>query len=142
MRIEIVDIDRSERILVGESFLGYKVTFSCPLVSGAAVLVPYTGFEDKLTPGASLSVETSHEKVTNLNIINDSFNDSISKTAKEGNYQIVGTVGLNIEDEVFYIDVVDFTFILDVEETEGVKPKKSDRVQFLIHGLTLWDENI
>lgn len=142
MRVEIVSIDRTKTVLVGDSALGYKVTFSCPLVSGTAILVPYTGLEDRLSPGVSLSVETSQEKVTNFKIVNDSIDELISNAAQDGDYQIVGTVGLNSEDEVFYIDVGDFKFILDVEETEGVKPKQGERVGFSIFGLILWDENI
>lgn len=122
--------------------MGYKVVFSCPMVSGGAVLVPYNGLEERLVPGVVLSVETSQEKVTDFKIVSDPRDETISKMDQHCDYKIVGTVCLNSEDEVFYIDVGDFTFTLDVEETGGIKPKKNDKVEFSIHCLTLWDENI
>lgn len=142
MGIEIVSLDRSKVILVGDTALGYKGKFTCPIVSGAAILVSCTGREETLVLRASLSVETSQEGVTNFVILSNQSDHSIIPLDQAGDYRVIGTVSLNGDDEVFYIDVGDFTFIVDIDETEGIIPQKGDTVEFILHGLTLWDENI
>ena len=142
MRIKIVNIDCSKVIQVGDTALGYKGEFTCPIVSGAAIFVPYSGREECLVPGVSLSVETSQEGVSNFRILSTHSEHSITPLDQAGDYCIIGTVSLNGDNEVFYIDVGDFNFIVDIDESEGIIPQKGDTVEFIIHGLSLWDENI
>ncbi len=142
MRIKIISIDRTNVIEVSDAALGYNVTFECPIVSGEAVLVPYSGREDSLIDGAVLSVETSQEAVTEFKILTNIIAHSIKPLSKSGDFFIVGSVDLNGDDEVFYIDAGGFSFMLDIDETKGIIPQKGDIVEFIVHGLVLWDENI
>lgn len=48
---------------------------------------------------------------------------------------------MNTNDEVFEIDVGGFFFAIDSEETGGVIPKLGEVVGFVVHGLSLWDDN-
>ena len=142
MRIEIITIDRSEVLQVGDTGLGYWGKFACTMVSGTAIIVPYSNREDSLVPGASLSVETSQEGVANFEILPYQRDHSIIPLEKAGDYRVIGTVDLSGDDEVFYIDAGGFTFTVDIDETKGIIPQKGDTVQFNLHSLTLWDENI
>jgi hypothetical protein len=141
MNITIEKIDRDKVIQVSENALGYVAEFTCPLVSGKAYIVPYGNKDEYLKPGISISVETSQEKVTQFKIESEFKEHSIKKLEKDFEYLITGTVVLNSDNEVFYIEAGDFTFALDIEETEGIIPYKGDYVSFTIHGLSLWDEN-
>jgi hypothetical protein len=59
-----------------------------------------------------------------------------------GSYEIVGFVSFESEQEVFYVDVDGFTFMLNTEDTQGVSLKKHQWVSFVVHDLLLYDENI
>ena len=141
MIIKIVNIDKSNEIIIDDISLGYKCEFTCSLVSGVAVVVPYENREDFLEPGAILSVETSQNEITNFAIVSDSIEHSITRLSQGHNFYVVGTVSLNGDNEVFWVDVGNFTFILDIEDTKGIKPKLGDSVEFCLNGLILWDEN-
>jgi hypothetical protein len=143
MEIEIESIDREGVVTVGTNdILGYRGRFRSTLVSGAAIFVPYTGREDKLLGGNTISVETGQESVSDFMVVPSDVEPQIEALSKPGDYTIVGTTVLNTGDQVFDVEVGGFLFTADNEETGGIVPKVGQRVSFTIHGLSLWDEGI
>lgn len=143
MVIEIVDINKSSTALVSNNkVLGYKCTFKCPIVSGQAVVVPYTNREDALVIGKKLSVETSQEAVYGFKVVSNGTPIKVRPLNEPGDYHIIGEIVLNTGNTVFDIEVDDFSFTIDIEESDGLIPNLGDKVSFKIHGLALWDENV
>ena len=141
MIIEIESIDRSHAVRIGAiPILGYRGRFKSDLVSGAAILVPETGKEDRLVPASIISVETGQESVSDFKTVPSDIDSSMDALAEPGDYRVVGTVVFNAGDQIFEIDVGDCPFTLDVEETAGVIPIVGERVSFVVHGLSLWDD--
>ena len=143
MDIEIIDIEIDQAVTVNQSGTkGYKGHFRCSIVSGAAIFVPYTGAEMNLKLGNVISVETGQNSISDFKLLQGSQKPQISPLSVPGDYGIIGDVVLNTGDELFDIDVDDFSFVLDNDETMGIIPEVGQCVSFKLHGLSLWDENI
>lgn len=143
MIIEILQIDRRDVVPVaGGRALGYRGQFRSSLISGSAVLVPYTKGEQALLAGNCISVETSQESVSEFRFVSPELNPCIRAIDPPGDYAVVGTIILNTGDYCFDIEVEELTFALDDEDTNGRVPEIGQRVAFVVHGLSLWDENI
>lgn len=143
MRIEIVEIDRNTSVFVhGQACLGYRGRFRCPLVTGTAVIVPYSGREDNLKAGKSISVETDQESVDEFQMLQTEARPAMLPLEIPGDYEVVGVVTVAFEDGVSYVDVGGFSFCLDCQDTGGAYLRVSQWVRFTIRQLSLWDENI
>lgn len=141
VNIELLSLDRSEVVFVNDRVLGYRGRFRWYATEGSALIVPYSGREDDLVPGARLSVETSHESVSAFEIVSPRRAPGLSQLARAGDYAVTGTVDFLV-GEVIEIDVEDLHVAVDLEESGGVVPDAGDGVAFLLHGLSLWCTNI
>ena len=143
MNIEIESIDHNNVVMVrNDKVLGYQCRFRCPFVSGEAIIVPYEGRDDKLRVGNIISVETDQESVSEFKIADPDSNPAIKTASNPGDYKVVGKTVHNTGDEIFDIDVGDFSFVIDIEESKGIIPKIGDKVSFKIHRLSLWEDKI
>lgn len=142
MNIEIININKENVVLIGgNQYLGYRGRFECPLVSGEAVIVPYSGREEKLAVGNVISVETDQETVSDFKVETAEVEPMIEALSTPGDYKVRGIVVLNSDNVVFDIEVGNFSFAVDNKDTGNLIPKVGDLVSFNIHGLSLWDEN-
>jgi hypothetical protein len=117
---------------------GFPVTFSCDLVEGCAVLISPQDVE----VGDSISVETKQEMSSDFKILPDTGSFLMKALIISGDYEVIGRVSFEAAQEVFYVDVDGFTFVLDLQDTKDVAPKQNQWVSFVIHKLVLYDENI
>ena len=141
MKIEVTRIDKSNSVLVtGGQSLGFKCCFRCKTTEGSAVFVPYSGRGHNLEVGHYISVETSQESISDFAILSADTPHQMTPLPTSGDYDVIGTVELNGDDEIFHIDVDDFSFTLGIKDTGGMKPLPGQRVRFTVHGLELYDE--
>jgi hypothetical protein len=137
MWVTITKIDKSNPRDV-EGSLYYPVVFCCSLVEGTALL----NSPQNIKSGDSISVETAFEALSNLQVLTTTRFPKMIALQTVGHYEVVGVVSFVSGDGVFYIDVDDFTFRLNSEDTEGFILSKGEWVSFAIHGLVFYDENI
>jgi hypothetical protein len=137
MYVTITSIDKANPRDV-EGSLYYPATFCCSLVEGAALL----NSPQDIKPGDSISVETAFEVLNILQVFTATKFPKMIALETVGDYEVIGVVSFVSGDGVFYIDVDDFTFRLNSEDTKGFVLKKSEWVSFVIHGLVFYDENI
>ena len=140
MQIKIESIDRGNIVLSG-GYAGYRGTFSCPIAVGPVVFIPSGGAESNLVAGNDICVESDQDSIRDFTVLTESSTFRLSPLPSLGDYDAIGQVEVNSEDEVFYIDIQGFSFILDVIDTEGLIPKSGDWVAFTISGLRLYDTN-
>jgi len=142
MRIELISVDRNDVVAIRtDATLGYRGRFACRVVSGEVIFVPYSAREDRLVPGKHISVETDQESVSGFRVLPPDTEPQMEATAHPLDYRISGVVAMNTNDEVFHIGVDGFSFVVDAEETGGVIAKLGERVGFVVHGLSLWDDS-
>jgi hypothetical protein len=140
--IELLSLDRSEVVLVNDRVLAYRGRFRWRATEGSALIVPYSGHEDDLVAGARLSVETGQRSVSGLEIVSRWRRLGLRELATPGDFALIGRVQLVEDCDVFYVDVDDLSFAVDLEESGGVAPRARDRVSLVLHGLSLWCTNI
>ena len=141
MKIKIEKIDRSDVVVLSDRCRGYRGEFSCPMVRGWAILVPYSGGEEALAAGNHISVETGQQSISEFRILESSGTPTVSPLPSPGDYSVVGQVELDGGGQVFDVDVGGLLFTLDIEDTGGKVPRIGTWVSFHLHGLSLWDEN-
>ena len=66
----------------------------------------------------------------------------LRELATPDDFTVTGKVQLVEDCDVFYVDVDDLSFAVDLEESGGVAPRAKDRVSLVLHGLSLWCTNI
>lgn len=142
MKVTITAIQDDEAVLVkGTSALGHRGKFGCPLVTGEAVFIPARGFERNLRVGNVISVETAHESVSNFRVV-DEQSDMMQALDQAGDYAVRGRITLQAPQGRITVAVRGFTFRLDRSELNGQTLSIGQYVQFNLHGLALWDENL
>jgi hypothetical protein len=57
-----------------------------------------------------------------------------------GDYEITGVISFESGDGVFYVDVDEFTFILNTDDINGIILEKNQWVSFVVYRLFLYDE--
>jgi hypothetical protein len=143
MKIEIEDIDRDDVVLVaGGRTLGFRGRFRSPAVSGSTIFVPSTGQEVSLIPGSQICVETGQESISDFKVVEQDQSPCVAEQSVPCDYTIVGTVVLNSDNQLLYIEAAGFVFALDNNDSGGLMPEAGQRVSFRLHGLLLWDEHI
>ena len=139
MRITVITVDPNEPALVrGTSALGWRGKFGCPLVVGEAVFIPARGHEDRLRSGAMINVETGHESISEFKILSE-VADGMRPLDCAGDYAVCGHIVHVAPQGIARVSVRGLTFELERSELNDTTPKVGDSVEFLLHGLSLWD---
>ena len=135
-QITITDIDSSNRISFGAG-VGCQGNFSCPMVSGSALIV--SSDESRLATGASLAVSTDHDVVDNFRAALSGAPPYVRPLKKSGSFEVRGVVK-RISGDVIQVAAGDLEFSLSILDTEGDVPSPGQTCEFNVHGLSLWDQ--
>ena len=125
---------------------GFLVRFSSSVVCGQARFVPASG-DAKGCIGQSCYVEIDQEKITNVHPATPGSIEGVTALADAGAFLVVGTVVsiVPIQEPAGAIVTVtarEARYTLSSDEFGNVVPSPGDRVTFVAHDLSLWDEAI
>jgi hypothetical protein len=148
MRITVESIDAKAMDRLGFTQIpSFPVRFSSAVVSGTARFVPASS-EAQHCAGQSFDVEINQEKVTNLERISSESGESVVARTEPGVYQVSGRVSSVVPlgepegSEVVTVAAGEAMFTLSSEELGSMKLLLGERVSFVVHTLSLWDEAI
>jgi hypothetical protein len=152
MKIVIDKIDTSRPENLGYTEMpSYPVHFRNPLFDGWARFVPA-----RENPEAYLNeqvvVEIAHDSVSDLRILENPKHQvwppQISALAEEFSFQVRGDVKVIVHhpkpegNRTTYIVAGDAAFALTFSELGNLRPCEGQTVEFIAHGVSLWDEEI
>ncbi|HEX8172535.1 MAG TPA: hypothetical protein VF824_18515 [Thermoanaerobaculia bacterium] len=126
-----------------ESVDGERVTFASALVRGMA---RFHAASDGEIVGRTFDVELDHERVSELARCEDA--PSVVALPETGAFRVCGEVVSIVplsdeeDDAVIAVAAGNATFDLVPEDLRGMRLALGDRVTFVVHGLSLWDENL
>ncbi len=142
MKVLIASVDFDKTHLIRRKTISYEGLFKSNICSGNVYFVPYDKDPNTLKPGKYISVETDIESVEGLEILPHVSEPKMIALEKPFSYEMIGKVVQNSDNTVFDIDIDDLPIAIDIEETNGVVLEKGNWIKFIVHGLSLWDENI
>lgn len=148
MKITVESIDVSAMENLGFTQLpSFPVRFSSEVVNGVARFVPASG-EVQRCAGESFDVEINQENVTHLKRIRSELVESVVALTEPGVFQVSGRVSSVVSlgepegSEVVTVSAGEATFTLSSEELGSMKLSLGEKVSFVAHALSLWDEAI
>lgn len=125
----------------------FPVQFSSSVVNGLALFVPASG-EGRGCASQSFDVEINQEKVSKLKRGGLDSVESVAALPEANAYEVSGKVisvvpiGEPEGHEVITVQAGEAIFTLSWDELGGVKLSLGERVTFIAHTLSLWDEAI
>lgn len=134
MHVNILEIDSSKPISLGFT-QAYMGKFNCSLTSGTAMLVG-----NNLEPGKTISVETDFKRVSKIKLNDQPGVQEMKESSKKGDYFIRGIVIQQAYDAI-QVDC-GFKFNLEPMNFGNTKPQIGQSVEFVVHELSLWDQNL
>jgi hypothetical protein len=149
MQITVTDLDiASARPMGNMRAPGYRVHFTCSLVSGSALFVPACAASDKLK-GETFDVEISQEAIEKFASVPPAVphESRLTALARGGDFEVVGIItsivrlGDALTTDILTITAADASFTLDSNEV-GSSYRDGEWVTFIAREVSLWDEAI
>jgi hypothetical protein len=147
MRIIIESIDKDSFELRGFTPMpSFNVQFSSEVFSGVARFIPFSGAADA-DVGAEFDVELNQGAVTGFRLCEVSI-PSIEPLSTLGDFKVRGIVRHVPSpseppfNRTTWVSVGKANFELDAEETGGRRLAIGSGVEFVVHDLSMWDEEL
>lgn len=126
----------------------FRTRFSSSAIEGWARFVPANGDPDACV-GKSFYVEIDHERVTDLKRVDyNTFNEGVVALDESEAFQVFGTVtavmplGEPSDNVILSVASGEAIFTLDRFDLGDTKLFVGDKVAFVVHELSLWDEAV
>ena len=149
MHITVTDLDiASARAMGNIKAPGYRIHFTCSLVTGSAVFVPGCAASDELK-GQTFWVEVGQESIEEFVSVPPTAPHEPRLTAlpRDGDFEVVGMitsivrVGDPATMDILTITVADASFTVESNDL-GTGYREGEWVTFIARDVSLWDEAI
>jgi hypothetical protein len=92
--------------------------------------------------GSRMAVEISYDRVDQFRSASEQGEDRFLPIPDTGDYAITGTIIQSWPDHVIVVQTHGIPVMVEVPGDSPVDMSTGTRVQFFLHGLSLWDINI
>jgi hypothetical protein len=149
MRITIKAIDEDSVQALGYTPTpSYAVEFTSTAINGQARFVPASGSANDCV-GQVFDVEVNQERVSAFKMAEGKpFVEAVTSLPEKGSFHVQGVVvsvvplSEPVGNEVASVSAGEALFMLTSEELGGAKLIVGERITFVAHELSLWDEAI
>jgi hypothetical protein len=147
MNIVIDTIESTVKLIGFTKMPSFRIHFNSAIFGGIARFVPASGIPDQCK-GSLFSVEICQEYVTDFRILDQANLARVDSTGEDGCFHVCGAIHAVMDcsepvgNRITYVAVGDAIFTLTLADTRGLKPNEGTVVDFIVHDISLWDDEI